>query len=64
MMYYDDNFGAYEDMDDPDNVRFYFETQKKSRWKKCVICKRRVKLLPDYDKCNSCTEKIERGLLG
>lgn len=63
-MYYDDNFGEWHDMDDPDNRKFYEHVQKKSRLKICSICGRRVKLLPQYDKCNSCTEKLERGQLG
>jgi hypothetical protein len=59
--YYDDNFGHWEDMDDPDMRDFYRQVQAESVWKKCVICKRRVKLRPDYDKCNSCMERLERG---
>lgn len=59
-MYYDDNYGHYEIRDEED-VEFYFQVQKRSRLKKCVICGRRVKILPEYDKCNSCCERIERG---
>lgn len=60
--YYDDNFGFYEDMDDPDVQRFYRENQRKSRYVTCRGCGRRVKLLPHYDLCNSCADKMERGL--
>lgn len=63
-MYYDDNFGHWEDMDEPENREFYHWTQKHSVRKKCVICGRWFKLLPQYDKCNSCTERIERGYDG
>lgn len=60
-MYYDDNFGTWDDMDDPDMQEFYHQVQRESVLKRCSICNRQVKLRPDYDKCNSCTEKIERG---
>lgn len=60
--YYDDNYGHWHDMDDPDNVAFYKQTQKVSTWKKCQHCRRRVKLRPDYYICNACAEKVERGL--
>lgn len=59
--FYDDNFGFWEDMDDIDNREFYMQVQKQSVMKKCAICGRRVKLLPQYDKCNSCMERLERG---
>lgn len=59
-MYYDDNFGHWE-IEDQDDIDFYHQVQKESVWKKCVICGKRVKLRPDYDKCNSCVEQIERG---
>lgn len=59
-MYYDDNFGHWE-IEDQDDLDFYHRVQKESKLKTCVICKRKVKLRPEYDKCNSCVEKIERG---
>lgn len=59
--YYDDNFGFWEDMDDPDMQDFYRETQKKSVYKKCKGCGRRVKILPDYAYCDSCATRRERG---
>jgi hypothetical protein len=60
-MYYDDNFGHYE-IESEEDIEFYHQVQKESRLKKCVICGRKVKLRPEYDKCNSCADKIERGL--
>ena len=62
-MYYDDNYGEWHDMDDPDMRDFYREVQKDSVWKKCSICGRRVKIRRSYDKCNSCCERIERGMM-
>ena len=62
--YYDDNFGHWEDMGDEDNREFYRHVQASSVWKKCSICGRKVKLMPDYDKCDSCCRKIESGQCG
>ena len=59
-VYFDDNFGCYEIRDD-DDIDFYFETQLKSVWKRCKGCKRKVKLLPDYAYCNSCTQGFDIG---
>lgn len=60
--YYDDNYGHWRDMeDDPEAVAFYHQVQRNSVWKKCRCCKRRVKLRRDYDMCNACAEKAERG---
>lgn len=61
MNYYDDNYGHWTDMDDPENVEFYHKVQKESVWKKCEKCGKKVKLRKDYSICNSCAEKIERG---
>jgi hypothetical protein len=58
---YDDNYGDWHDTDDEDVRAFYKQVQRESVWKRCSICGRKVKLRPDYDKCNSCCEKIERG---
>jgi len=60
--YYDDNFGHWDDMNDPDMQDFYWKVQKESVWKTCRICKRRVKLRPDYDLCNACASMLERGI--
>ena len=42
--YYDDNFGHWDEMDDPDMVDFYRQVQRESIMKECVICGRTVKL--------------------
>lgn len=60
-VYYDDNYGFWEDMDDPDNVEHYHRTQRESVWKKCQGCGRRVKIKRDYAYCNSCADKREKG---
>jgi len=60
--YSDDNFGNWEGMDDPDMVEFYHETQKRSVVKKCSRCGRKVKIMPQYAYCNTCTDAIERGV--
>jgi len=61
-MYYDDNFGHWENMDDEDMQDFYRQVQRESVYKNCVVCGRRVKLMPSYDKCDSCCRLIESGL--
>lgn len=58
---YDDNFGHYDNADDPETRDFYDRVQKESVWKKCQACGRRVKLRPDYAICNSCATKREQG---
>lgn len=59
--YYDDNYGHWEDMDDPDMVDFYHQVQRESVVKTCQGCGRQVKIRPDYAYCNSCANKIEQG---
>jgi hypothetical protein len=59
--YYDDNFGWYE-IESEEDIEFYHQMQAESVVKTCVMCGRQVKLRPDYDKCNSCADAIERGL--
>lgn len=58
--FYDDNYGHYE-IDGPEDVEFYFETQRKSVRKKCQGCGRTVKIKPEYGYCNSCADRMERG---
>jgi hypothetical protein len=58
----DDNFGTWEDMDDPDNREFYRQVQRESRPTKCKGCGRKVRLRPGYGYCNSCADKRERGM--
>ena len=63
-IYYDDNYGVWENMDEPDgpsNREFYKQVQKDSVWKKCKSCDRKVKIRRSYSICNSCADKIERG---
>lgn len=59
--YYDDNFGHWEDMDDPEMVDFYHQMQRESVEKKCQGCGRMVKIKADYAYCNGCADIIERG---
>ena len=60
--YHDDNFGHW-DMDDEfeDKQKFYKQVQKESVWKVCSICDQKVKLRPEYDKCNACMDRMESG---
>ena len=60
--YVDDNFGTWDDMDDPDTVEFYHQVQQESVSKTCEGCRRKVRLRPDYGYCNSCADRIERGM--
>lgn len=56
----DDNFGTW-DIENQDDIDFYFQVQRESRRKKCQGCGRMVKLRPDYAYCNSCADARERG---
>jgi hypothetical protein len=60
--FYDDNFGHWECMDDPDQQEFYERVQRQSVEKVCVICERAVRILPQYDKCDACARRIEQGM--
>jgi hypothetical protein len=60
--YYDENFGWWDDMDDPDMVDFYHQVQRENVEKTCQGCGRTVRIRPDYAYCNSCADKIERGM--
>jgi len=62
QLYYDDNFGVWDDMDDPDMVEFYEQVQRTNVWKICERCDRKVKIQPHYSICDSCASAIERGL--
>jgi predicted PolB exonuclease-like 3'-5' exonuclease len=59
--YYDENFGGWDGMDDPDMVEFYHQVQAESVEKVCVDCGRTVRLRPDYECCSSCADRRERG---
>ena len=56
--FYDENYGWYE-IEDQDDIDFYFETQQQSVEKVCVDCGRTVKIKPEYECCNSCAERRE-----
>lgn len=62
MSYFDDNFGQWDGMDDPDMVEFYHQVQKKSVEKICRGCGRKVRILPQYDICDGCATRLENGL--
>ena len=59
--FYDDNFGHWEDMDDPDMVDFYHRVQRESILKKCSCCGRMVKIRPEYSMCGSRADALEHG---
>jgi hypothetical protein len=59
--YHDDNFGHWDDMDDPEMVDFYHRVQNESVEKKCQACERTVRLRPDYVICGRCADILERG---
>ena len=60
--YYDDNFGCWDvDDDQEEQQAFYRKVQDESILKVCSMCDEDVKILPQYDKCNSCMDKLERG---
>lgn len=59
--YYDDNYGEWHDMDDPEVQAFYKHTQRTNVRKKCSRCGQIVRIQPHYSICNSCLDKIERG---
>ncbi len=61
--YYDDNFGHWDMDDDPEEtLEFYNKCQEESVEKKCKGCDKTVKILPSYAYCNSCADKMERGI--
>ena len=59
--YYDDNFGHWHDMDDPEMREFYFETQRTNVRKRCEGCGRMVSIQPQYGYCNACATIRESG---
>ena len=64
--FYDDNFGSWNVPDEPEEYyemeKFYKAVKDESVWKVCSLCGEKVKLRPAYDKCNSCMEKLEKGM--
>lgn len=61
MTYYDDNYGHYDGEDSYELRRFAKRVAQRSVDKTCVICGRKVRILPEYDKCDPCTRRIESG---
>jgi len=59
-MYYDDNFGHW-DVEGEEDLEFYKKVQEISIEKECVGCRRIVKIMPQYDVCNSCATQREQG---
>lgn len=59
--YFDDNFGHWEGMDDPDMVDFYRQVQRESVEKICKQCEQKVRIRPQYSICNSCADMNEKG---
>ena len=59
--YYDDNFGHWDEMENPEMRKFYRSVQDKSVYKICVDCGKRVKILPYYECCDSCANQRENG---
>lgn len=59
--YYDDNFGHWT-IDESDDADFYRHIQHHSRETECRGCGQLVSLMPQYAYCNSCADKIERGI--
>ena len=59
--FYDDNYGHYE-IEGPEDIEFYHQTQKESVRKKCKGCNRWVKIKREYAYCNSCADKREKGM--
>ena len=62
ISYYDSNYGHYDMEDGQDAVDFYHEVQSRSEWKTCQGCGDEVKLLPQYNICDTCATKLENGL--
>tara|TARA_Y100000310_G_C20413149_1_gene683030 strand:+ start:577 stop:777 length:201 start_codon:yes stop_codon:yes gene_type:complete len=61
--YYDDNFGEWDmEGDSEEKQQFYKQVQSESILKECSLCEEKVKLRREYDKCNSCMDKLERGM--
>lgn len=58
---YDDNFGAWHDTDEQETRDFYHHVQRNSVTKECVDCGRKVRIMPQYEVCNSCADNRENG---
>ena len=62
MNYYDDNYGHWKDMDDPEMQAFYRHVQATNVEKECQGCGSLVRIQPQYAYCNQCADAIERGI--
>ena len=64
--YYDDNFGHWEmgdtAEDRADSMEFYRHVQRTNVTKVCQRCGRTVRIQPHYAICNSCADRMERGV--
>jgi hypothetical protein len=60
-LYYDDNYGVWDNTDEPEVREFYRRTQRRNVRKVCSMCGRTVYIKPEYDKCGRCADMIERG---
>jgi hypothetical protein len=64
--YYDDNYGHWDEPqceeDAIEQQKFREQVEQDSEMKICVLCDQEVWLRRSYDKCNSCMDKLERGL--
>jgi len=59
--YYDDSFGWYE-IESEEDVEFSHQMQRESVKKTCEGCGRTVRIRSTYAYCNSCADKLERGI--
>lgn len=60
-IYYDDNYGVWDNMDEPGMLEFYQDTQHKSILKECQGCGEMVKIRPEYGYCDRCATIREQG---
>lgn len=55
-----DNFDDYDGSDE-ETKEFHRQVNDGSVVKTCRMCHEEVRLLPHYDKCNHCMNKLENG---
>jgi|TARA_R110002051_G_scaffold19567_4_gene54398 hypothetical protein len=64
--YFDDNYGDWDEPDSEEDriemLKFRKQVKQDSVYKICSLCDQEVFLRKEYDKCNSCMEKLERGM--
>ncbi|MFC1880664.1 hypothetical protein ACFL2S_04075 [Thermodesulfobacteriota bacterium] len=61
--YYEDNYGTWQDIQDPRVVDLYEEVKSKSEFKDCIRCGKTVWLLSYRCICSSCAEDILEQIL-